>query len=236
MAPILRRLLPLVCVLWGTPLWATPIAFSSASLDWPHWTFTVSGPLVISQIDYPDGAPPAINVATATLPLLTDTAMSTATASAVDGMLSTSAKATVLETETALAHASTLTMENFWLYGSGSGTVTVSVPYAVQATCSSGFNEAAEASAGVFLEDGPGVRPNGYQAVHASCGDGPLAGILSVSLPFDQPTWGPLVDFMAGTTVMARATIPDSGSSVVLLVTALLGLGLCRQRVKVSNG
>jgi hypothetical protein len=218
-----RGLLLTILVFCASPLWASSFALSSASLDWSGWAFTVSGSVVVSDVVYP--MPPLIWV----------NATPGATASIVDGMLSTSARAQALETSNQQAQASTMTMLDFWLYGSGVGTVTVSVPYALQATCTSQyFNESAGSSAGVWLEDGPGVRANGFQSASLGCGQGSaLNGMLTVSRDVDT-AYGPLVDFMAGTQTMAFATVSDAGSSFVLLATALLGLVALKRGLKIA--
>jgi hypothetical protein len=218
-----RGILLAVLVFCASPLWASSIAMSSATLDWADWAFTVSGTIVVSDVVYPMA------------PMMWTTATPGATASIVDGLLSTSARAQALETSNQQAQASTMTMSDFWLYGSGVGTVTVSVPYALQATCTSQyFNESAGSSAGVWLEDGPGVRANGFQSASLGCGEGAsLSGMLTVSRDVDT-AYGPLVDFMAGTHATAFATVSDGGSSFVLLATALLGLAALKRGLKIA--
>jgi hypothetical protein len=118
-------------------------------------------------------------------------------------------------------------MIDFWLYGSGVGTVTVSVPYAMQAVCTTqGIRDTASSSAGVWLEDGPGVRANGFQSANLGCGSGAeLSGVLTVSRDVDT-AYGPLLDFMAGTQTMAFATVPDLAPTCALMALGLLGIGL----------
>jgi hypothetical protein len=203
---------------------ATPIALASATLDWSHWSVIVSDGLEITNIV--TAGIPAINAATATPSYMTDAGMAQASASAIDGLLVTSAKAAAMDTSNNLAQASTMTMIDFWFYGSGYGTLTVSIPYTVETTCSQpAFNESALSTAGVWLEDGPGVRPNGYQSASFDCASGSsYSGLLTVSRDMNNPTWGPLVDFAAGTNVMATANVPDSGSTLGLLALGLFGL------------
>ncbi len=220
-------LLLLACLLTPMAASATPIALASATLDWSHWSVIVSDGLEITNV-IPAGIP-AINTATATPSYTSDAGMAQASASAIDGLLETSAKAAATDTSNNLAQASTMTMIDFWFYGSGYGQLTVSIPYTVETTCSPGaFNESSSATAGVWLEDGPGVRPNGYQSATFDCEYGSAySGMLTVSRDMNNPTWGPLVDFAAGTNVMATANVPDSGSTLGLLALGICGLGMC---------
>ena len=250
----MRHLLPVLLLLLGPAnLLANPIALSSAEYDWSHWSFTVGGGLVISHIDYLFGSPPYLNYATAITngrtsqggggcnspcnPTSADSAYSnslghaTASASAINGLVHTSAEVGAVDTSDNSAQSLAGAFNVFFLYGTGSGTLTVTIPYQLTAVCSpSAFNEQSSAQSFVSLGSGPivpGVTNGGFQSASLSCADGPSKnGNLTIVRSFVDPTFGPLVSFDAEAGAVAVANIPDSGSSSALFLIGLLGIGV----------
>jgi len=250
----MRHLLLILFVLFGPAnLLANPIGTSSAVLDWTNFRFTVGGSLVISYIDYVDGPPPPfINSAiaatsggtsqgfdranaSADFAYSNNLGHATASASAVNGLLQSSAEAGANSTSYHFARSSTFIANDFWLYGSGTGTLTATLPYRLTAMCSPpAFNELSSANSGVGLSVGPGFTFGQSVSANLSCTDGPSTktGDLTVTRSFDNPTWGPLVGFDAATVIDAVVSVPDSVSTSVLFAIGLLGVGVMARLVR----
>jgi hypothetical protein len=240
----MRRVLLILLVLFGPAnLLASPIgSTSSAVLDWSNYGFTVEGGLVIFRID----SAGLLNYATATTsgggtsqfggfdggPAFADFGYSnnighaTASASSVNGLLRSYTEAGADDTSYFSAHSGTSTVNDFWLYGIGTGTLTATLPYRLTADCSpAAFNELSSAAASVSLSSWSG-SPGGYDSAQIGCGESPKVGTLTVSQSFNNPTFGPLTSFTASAGSDVVASIPESGSSSVLFAIGLLGIGL----------
>ena len=238
----MRHLLPLLLVLLGPAnLLANPVALSSAVIDWTHWSITVGGGLQISHIDYPRPQPfynfalaatsegqilseIGVNPASADFAYSNNLGYATASASAIDGLLHSSAEAGAVSVSENFALSRTQTGLLFWLYGTGSGTLSVTVPYQLTAVCSPvALNEQISAQTSVSLSGPSG----GFQRRDLSCADGPSSktGNLMIVSSFVNPN-GPLVSFDAFAETHAVASIPDSGSSSALFAIGVLGVGV----------
>ena len=149
-------------------------------------------------------------------------------AATANGFLASSSQAatTSLEWSNNFAQSSARTFTVFPLYGTGVGSLTVTVPYTLSAACniSSGpiDNQSTVADASVSLEMGPGIGPNASRSV--SCQDIPgiTEGDLTLSMNFDNPTFGPLVDIDASAETDAYAHVPEP-PTMLLLACGLFG-------------
>jgi hypothetical protein len=132
------------------------------------------------------------------------------------------------------------TDSDFWLYGSGVGTLTVSVPYSLQINLSEtaprlpeqGPYDATAATAVARLVMGPGVLEGGYQAETLSWSESDPAlngvltrsGVLSVTKGFNNPYWGPLTSVFVDVPTSATERVVPEPSSFLLLVLGLVVL------------
>lgn len=137
------------------------------------------------------------------------------------------------------------TSMNAWYYGSGIGELAVSVPYHLSLTLQEtqsrsvpGLDDLTSGAAGAFLFIGP---PRGGTSQSASLAwpstNQPLNstltedGILRASVTFTNPTWGPLVGFLAySKTDAIAATVPEP-STWLLLVVGLLAACVIGRRL-----
>jgi hypothetical protein len=158
---------------WPSNSFADGIAISNATLDWTGFTFTVTSGLTVSVVDEGDFA---FSFASTTLgepssaqgsntsafsQYSTSTANGVARAAIANGFVATSSQAstTSLQPSINFAESSVFIERNFFLYGSGVGTLTVSIPFTLSVACNSSqplgspavdLTTAADAS--VFLE------------------------------------------------------------------------------------
>ena len=238
---------------WPSNSFADGIAASNATLDWTGFTFTVTSGLTVSVVDAGDFA---FSFASTTLgepssaqgsntsafsQYSTSTANGVAQAATANGFVATSSEAstTSLQPSINFAESSVFIERSFFLYGSGVGTLTVSIPFTLSVACNSSqplgspavdLTTAADAS--VFLEIGPGNL--GLPASDTiSCQNNPglTNGVLTVSENFTNPTFGPLVSIVAGASTDAEAKVPEP-SGLLLLSIGLTGLAgtLLRKR------
>jgi hypothetical protein len=246
-------------LLWPSAAAADGIAQSLATLDWSNLTFTSNGTLTftIVQIDFlaESGAStslggfvgeskdslstPQWGITTAISQYLTGTGNSITQAQTDFGLLQASSQATAVSPEWSYnsGDSGTLTSRDFWLYGTGVGSITVTAPYFLSASCGitgpqsvSHYNTTeANASAGLLL--GPGNQEADRDSVSCSGDSNALkSGVLSVSMNFNNPTFGPLVDIEVFDNTSATATSVPEPSSLLLLGIGLIGVGSSLKR------
>ena len=244
---------------------ADGIATSSATLDWSGLNFTVSSGLTISLIQV---AGPVISSSGASTTLgelsaqtsyspspedccntsafsqySTSGANVVTQAATVNGFLTSSSQAFTTSVGSGInfAQSSASIEYNFWLYGSGVGTITVNLPYTLSVACNISHpqgvppgDEVTGADAFVLLVIGPGViPPTPYESETASCQNNPgiTNGVFTLSESFSNPTFGPLVSIDAFASTDATAYVPEPSSLLSLCIglTALAGT-LLRKR------
>ena len=241
---------------------ASSIVLSQATLDWSGFTFSVDGGLVVDRIDYalapfslsyaetPIGGPQSaqgnVSIASSSSTQMGGAAL--ASSSANNGFLqSGSQSATFGESPTGhlKANGDASAFVDFWLYGHGSGSLTVSVPYTLRIQVN-----ADQPPAGLFRDDfvsaagsaslslGPGAGFADEQWFDSNVlawlptdpvVDGVLTktGTLTVWRNLVNPTFGPLISLEGIVRTEAVAAVPEPGEFELLgcgLVGALLGL------------
>ena len=228
----------LFCVI-AVPAYADSIAFSSAVFDWTGLNFTLTGTLQVDHID------PASLFASSTtraevsllstqssnfLPLATSAQSSSgvsgstlAMASTNNGLLqlSTATQSLSIPGSSHRGDSSASTSRVFWLYGTGVGSLSLSLPYTLIANCdrTNPGNETATAFSTINLSIGPGAGTSTSDTVSCSgSGNQQKTGFLTLSKQFDNPFFGPLVSIDASGTTQAIATVPESSSAAMLVV------------------
>jgi hypothetical protein len=109
----------------------------------------------------------------------------------------------------------------FWLYGTGVGSLSLSLPYTLMANCdrTNPGTETATAFSTINLSIGPGSGTSTSDTVSCSgSGNQQKTGFLTLSKQFDNPFFGPLVSIDASGTTQAIATVPESSSAAMLVV------------------
>jgi hypothetical protein len=244
---------------WPCNSLADGIAISNATLDWTGFTFTVTSGLTVSVVgasdfdlsfasttlggssqEIKDGSSPQSSTS-AFSQYSTGTANGVAQAATANGFLTTSSQAstTSLQPSINFAESNAFTSHDFFLYGTGTGTLTVSIPFTLSVACNSSqplgspavdLTTAADAS--VFLEIGPGnVGLPVSDTISCQNNPGVTNGVLTVSENFTNPTFGPLVSIDASASTDAEAKVPEP-SGLLLLAIGLTGLAgtLLRKR------
>jgi PEP-CTERM motif len=237
---------------WPSNSLADGIALSGATLNWTGMTFTVTGLTTISvdpailiadshasttlgalseNETFSDSSVPRdLGNTSASSQHSTGTGSAVAQAATAFGLLTSNsqASATLQQPSTNFAQSSAVTTRDFWFYGSGVGSLTVSVPYTLSAACNISQPQVGDqmtaADASVFLEVGPGA--GWYASDTISCQNNPgiKNGVLTLSMGLTNPTWGPLVDIEAGVATSAAAKVPEP-SSLLLLGIGAIGFG-----------
>jgi hypothetical protein len=243
---------------------AGSIVLTQASLDWSGFSFTVDGGLVIDSIESPQGYPSSGSFAQTQL---------TGSRSA-QGLISAATSSSTNDGGAALAHSSTSNgllqsasesstfgdnpsghiradgdasaFTNFFLYGHGSGYLTVSVPYTLEILVN-----ADELPAGNFRDDfvssaasaslilGPGTGPADEQwfdstsvawlpTDHVTDRTLTKTGTLTVSRSLVNPTFGPLIFIGAVVRTEAVAAVPEPGELLLFASGLATLIGLAR--------
>ena len=207
---------------------ALSVVNAEATFDWTSFAFTTTGTLAATMIvQASQGAFTSVST-TPTTP----EGSATATASAVNGLITISAGAEAggpgfFNVGQADVFASSI----FWFYGTGDGSLVVTVPYHLELTSVETSDvDITSASASVNLFTGPGVGSNPDWFVSDALsltGDGAviLDGVLTASRPLSSPTFGPLVGLFLQAEVTASAAVPEA-NTLLLLGLALLFLGV----------
>lgn len=192
------------------------IGLSTATLDWTGYTFSVSGTLVVDRIE---GIQRFVT--------------SNGNASNDDGFITLSADAHGFASDFPDIQRAALTIsETFWLTGHGVGTLTISFPYTLTASCSHGATDGATAQSSVFLHTGPGAGSGRDHRETLNCVDGESrSGMLTVSQTLVNPTFGPLVSIWLTANTDAVATAPEI-PSLALLPVGVVAVALARKRLK----
>jgi hypothetical protein len=224
---------------------AGSIVLAQATLNWNAFAFSVSGGLSIDEVIYNSEWSNSFATTTqggtqnnesfgggtrASSGYLAAHGAAGAHAGADAGVLgSSSAAATYGSSPVANVGASgNLASTAFWLYGHGTGTLTVQVPYELRLaveTNGSKFDEL-NAEAEVSINLGPGAGWFASDSLSWANSGAPVDGLLLktgflvLSRDFSEPSWGPLVSMGAGTSTIAVAAVPEPSELV------LFGLGI----------
>jgi len=213
------------------------IVNAQATVDWTGFTFTTTGTLSATMIQ---GADQFASPFTHTTPT-TPEGSATAAASAVNGFITISAGAVASGPEFFnVGEASVFAENSFFFYGTGVGSLVVTVPYnlelnSVVTSVEPSTNDITSATASVSLFSGPGVIPGGFDSAALSLtGAGSMSrdGMLTVSIPLVNPTFGPLCGFFLNPGVTASAAVPETTSTLVLLTLALLVIAAFLAKLK----
>jgi hypothetical protein len=226
-------LLAVIIAASSTSAEALSIVNAEATFDWTGLAFTTTGTLSATMISIGDRRASTSTRTTPTTP--SDSA--TAAGSAVNGFvtLSAGAVATAPAGSRNTGSASLFADNISWFYGTGVGSLVVTVPYHLKvSSIETSDNDFTSASALVQLFTGPGVGSNPDWVVSDALsltGAGAMShdGVLSVSHPLSDPTWGPLVGFWLQGEVNVSAAVPEETSPVLLLMLGLLGIGAFRR-------
>jgi hypothetical protein len=233
-------LLAVILAISSTAAEALSTVNAEGIFDWSSFTFTTTGTLSATMIQQ---ASQGASTSTKTTPT-TPEGSATAAASAVNGFLTISAGA--LTTSGGgfanVGQADVFASSVFWFYGTGVGSLVVTVPYHLELTSvETSNNDITSASAWVNLFTGPGVGSNPDWFVSDAIsltGAGAMSrdGVLKASRPLFNPTFGPLVGLFLDAEVRASAAVPEP-SSLVLLTLGLLVLGalLVQRRVTAAQ-
>jgi hypothetical protein len=212
---------------------------AEATLDWTGFTFTTTGTLVVSPQNTMIHTPPSAP----TTPI-TDTGLAIAHASVDNGFLSaTAGAATIADGGLPNAgQASAFVLATTTLFGTGTGSVVVTLPYHLALTSvETDERDLTSASASVNFDIGPGVSAGGdvrdaidLDGAGSFIRDGTLR---AESREFSNPTWGPLVSFSGTAQVSVTSALPEDMSSLLLLTAGLLVLAaLLYTRIRTGNG
>jgi hypothetical protein len=239
---------------WPSGILADGIAQSGAALNWSGLTFTSDGSLTFTvvQAGFTAGSgastslggfagedkysfqTPQWGVTSASSQYLTATGSSVTQSQTNFGLLRASSQTAAVSRESSFntGESRANSSSDFWLYGTGVGSITVTAPYTLSALCSitgpqdaSRYNTA-EADASVVLLLGDPV--GGSTSDSISCNGNSEAtknGVLSLSLGFNNPYWGPLVDITAFAETSATASSVPEPSSLLLLAIGVIGFG-----------
>jgi len=200
------------------------IVNAEATFDWTGFTFTTTGTLSVTMIAQ---ASQGAFTSTTTTPT-TPEGSATAAASAVNGFVTTSAGAVATGPGFFNVGRANGFAENiFWFYGTGAGSLVVTVPYHLELnSVETSDRDFTSASASVNLDT---TCCGGTDAsdVLSLTGAGAMShdGILTASLPLFNPTFGPLVGFFLFPEARASAAVPETTSTLVLLTLGLLAIG-----------
>lgn len=201
---------------------AVSIVSAEATLDWTGFTFTTTGTLAVTGI-YPAGHNET--------PWTQTTGSATAAASTTNGFLAATAGAVTTGGEgfPNVGQASASAYSIFSLYGTGSGSLVVTLPYRLEVTSvETDALDITNASAAVRFFTGPGVGSNDdwfASDALALVGAGTLSrvGVLTASRPFSNPTWGPLVFLNGQAEARAVAAVPEP-TTLLLVGVGLVGI------------
>jgi hypothetical protein len=212
---------------------------AEATLDGTEFRFTTTGTLVVSGTE--NGMVHAFGSAPTTP--TTNTGSAIAHASIDNGFLAATAGAATTG-EGGLPNAgqaSAVVLASITLFGTGTGSVVVAVPYQLSlVSVETDERDLTSAEANVSFEIGPGVSARGdaRDAIDLN-GAGSISrdGILTASREFSNPTWGPLVSFSGTAQVSVTSALPEDTSSLLLLTVGLLVLAaLLYTRFRASDG
>jgi hypothetical protein len=228
-AVLLAVILAVILAASSTSAEAVSTVNAEATFDWTGFTFTTTGTLSATMIAQASQGASTSTSATPT----TQGGSATAAASAVNGFLTISAGA--LTTSGGgfpnVGQADVFASSIFWFYGTGAGSLVVTVPYRLELiSVATSDNDITSASAWVNLFTGPGVGSNSDSFVSDALsltGAGAMSrdGVLTASQPLFNPTFGPLVSLDLQAEVRASAAVPETTSSLVLLTLGLLVIG-----------
>jgi hypothetical protein len=224
---------------------ADSFVIAEATLDWTGFSYRVSDGLTIDSIVYGyrsanttaetrHGSLQAVTgVRTSSAHSHYGNALGEATArgGVANGALASHSDAAsfggpTMDSAAADARASTA----FWLYGSGTGVLTVEVPYELVIEATVDSMTSAGATTLVSLELGPGT---GWFASDSLAWDLSSAsmirtGRLILSREFVEPAWGPLVFIGARASTEAVTAVPEP--SVLALLTVGASSAICLRR------
>jgi hypothetical protein len=212
---------------------------AEATLDWTEFRFTTSGTLVVTGIE--NGMVHAFGSAPTTP--ITETGSAIAHASIDNGFLTATAGAATTGDGGSpnAGQASAVVLASITLFGTGTGSVVVTVPYQLSlVSVETDERDLTSAEANVSFEIGPGVSARGdaRDAIDLD-GEGSISrdGILTTaSREFSNPTWGPLVSFSGTAQVSVTSAVPEDTSSLLLLAVGLLALAaLLYTRIRTGN-
>ena len=221
-------LLAVILAASSTSAEAVSTVNAEATFDWTGFTFTTTGTLSATMIVQASQGASTFTTTTPTTP----GGSATDVASAVNGFLTTSAGAVATAPGfTNVGQADIFASSVFWFYGTGAGSLVVTVPYHLELTSvETSDNDITSASAWLNLSTGPGVGSNSDWFVSdalslTEAGAMSRDGVLTASRPLFNPTFGPLVSLDLQTEVRASAAVPETTSPLVLLTLGLLVIG-----------
>lgn len=245
-----------ITLLHAQPSLAATIVLAQAVVDWSGFAYTISGDLVIARIDglsyrstsnAATAAGRSFNFgsldAAAASSSTTSGGSASTEASASNGLARSESTATALGNEPSTdqeASSGANTGFSMWMYGSGVGALTVSVPYSltirVDTDLGPAFGQSVSAFAGVGLSGGTpgasgsvstGERLFWHWSDPVTNGLLTRTGILALTARIDLNRFpsGPIVFSSAGggTHARVRATVPDS-STPILMEASLIAM------------
>jgi hypothetical protein len=206
----LKKLLLLTLLLIPASAFADSFALTTATIDWCACAWTTSGNISISPI------PRAFNTS----------------GISSDGILQATADAHGIDGgDTAYRHTNAFIDDTYFLFGTGTGSLTFTLPYTLSASCvdaSYGDPSSAVSMVSLSLFSPPNGPPLSSQIESLNCRGGESrSGVLTVSSQFVDPIGLVLISVRANADSIAPVS---EAPSLALLPIGLIAIGVLRRR------